>query len=186
MNKLRMISTASFFLILALAHNVPAVEAKENRELYTSILRFAEVDDNLYRGGQPNETDLLLLKKHGIKTIINFRAEKNLVKKEKEQVEKVGLEYIHLPWTIYGPYKQDVFDRFFELAKNKDTNPIFFHCKRGSERTGVIASAYNMKYKGMSYDAALTDAKQFDIKPLWFFFVTAKLEEFRKTLPEKH
>ena len=149
------------------------------------IKRFAEVDTHLYRGAQPDSAGYLALKKLGIKKIINFRAEKNLIEEERHEVEALGIEYISIPWTIFSPYDQKVFDAFFEEIKNKDTHPVFFHCKRGSERTGVIAGAYKMKFQKMPFKDVLSAAKKFDLKLIWIAFVKSKLKAFERTLLRK-
>ncbi|MBU1864460.1 MAG: tyrosine-protein phosphatase [Candidatus Omnitrophica bacterium] len=146
-----------------------------------NIKRFAKVDTNLYRGSQPDEADFTALKEAGIKRIINFRTEENLVERERRQVESLGMEYIHIPWLIYLPYDQKVFNRFFEAIQDKDKKPIFFHCKRGTERTGVMAAAYKTKVLDFSADTAFKDAETFGLHSLWYYFVKTKIEIFAQT-----
>lgn len=150
------------------------------------ILRFAKVDDNLYRGGQPSKEEFALLKKMGIDTVVNFRSEEDLVAEERQIVESLGMKYISLPWTIYTPYDERVFDRFFEIIETKDQRPVFFHCKRGSERTGVIGAAYKIAYKGMSAKEAIEDAKKFDILPIWYFAVVGKIKKFDREFTKEN
>jgi len=157
------------------------VYAQGKRVPQTAIKRFGHVDTNLYRGAQPDEEGFKTLRDQGIMTIINYRVEEDLVARERQIVESLGMHYIHIPWTIFGPYKQEVFDRSFEAIAEKDTAPVFFHCKRGSERTGVIAAAYNIKYRGWSLKEAVKDAEAHDVKFIWKPFVRSKIKTFYKT-----
>jgi len=159
--------------------------AVDKNKLNSTIPHFGEVDTNLYRGGQPDEKDLELLKEYGIKKIINLRSEKNLVETERKQVEALGMEYVTISWTILAPYDQEIFDEFFEAIEDKDSKPVFFHCKRGSERTGVMAAAYKIKMNGLSLEEALADAKKYNIKLIWRPFVNLKIRKFDKELHSK-
>lgn len=149
------------------------------------IKRFAQVDKNLYRGGQPDKDDLKLLKEMGIKKIINFRYEDDLIEKEKRRAEALGLEYVSIPWAIFAAYDHDVFQKFFTEIQNRDEKPVFFHCKRGSERTGVAAAAYKIKHKDMSVEKAYEQAKDFDIHFYWKPFVYHAIKQFYKHTHEK-
>lgn len=144
----------------------------------STVERFAMVDNGLYRGAQPDRVMLAALKQQGIRTIVNFRAEKNLVEQERQWAQELGLEYVSLPWTIYGPFRKEVFDRFFALLDDPAKRPIFFHCKRGSERTGVLAALYAIRYQGASYEEALAEARQYDIKAIWWPFVQRKIKQY--------
>lgn len=176
MNKVYAIVCISACMIFFLyAQNGAAVTESE---LMSTIKRFAEVDDNLFRGGQPDEADLRLLKEYGIKKIINFRNEKDLILEEKKQAEALGFEYVSIPWTIYGAYRKEVADEFFAAIKDKTEKPVFFHCKRGSERTGVMAGLYKIKRKGLSMQEALDDTESFNIKLQWKMFVFQKLSKY--------
>ena len=162
------------FISLIILSNFNTISAETN--MVTKIKHFAKVDTFLYRGAQPTHEDLITLKEKGIKRIINFRNEKNLITKEKKEVEALGLEYISIPWLIYKPYNKDIFNRFFETIK--DQQPTFFHCKRGSERTGVIASAYKIKFNNFTYKQAINYAKKFDLKLIWLGSVKSKIKKF--------
>ena len=156
--------------------------AVDKNELLGTIKHFGQVDENLYRGGQPSDEDLTLLKDYGIKKIINCRAEEDLVEAERKQVESLGMEYVHIPWTIFSPYNPDVIEIFFLTIQNKNEKPVFFHCKRGSERTGVLAAVYKIKMDGLSAQEAFDDAKKYNVKLIWRPFVKAKIRTFEKEL----
>ena len=158
--------------------------SKDIPEIADNIKHFDKVDKNLYRGGQPDEKGLELLKKMGIKKVINFRYEKCLIEKERQSVEALGMEYINIPWNIINFYDKELFNNFFEEIKDKNKRPVFFHCKRGSERTGVIAAAYKIKIQGLSLEEAIKDSEKYNVKFIWRPFVNSKIkrfyEEFKK------
>jgi hypothetical protein len=66
------------------------------------IARFSALDENIYRGGQPNEEGFLYLKDLGIKTIVNLRAEDD----EGDQVRGLGMSYFHIPIRLIFPWSK--------------------------------------------------------------------------------
>jgi protein tyrosine/serine phosphatase len=166
----------SLSLLLTRAHAAPEDEA----EIKKHIKRFSKVDENLYRGAQPDEAGFRLLKEMGIKRVINFRYEKDLHEEEKKMLADLGLEYVHIPWAIFAPYDEDVFRAFFAAIEDKDENPVFFHCKRGSERTGVASAAYRIKNQGLSAEDAYEEARAFEVKFIWAPFVKSLISRFEK------
>ena len=57
------------------------------------IKNFHKVDDNLYRSGQPQKSDMVLAEKKGIKTIINLR---NVID-DKQEIKGTNLMQVRIP-----------------------------------------------------------------------------------------
>ncbi len=167
-----------FLLISCICFMYASIKADTQKDDMNHILRFEKVDENLFRGAQPDYNDLVALKAQGIKKIINFRHEAALVKQEEEMVRELGLEYIPLPWTIWGAYKKEMLPAFFNAIKDKDEKPVFFHCRRGVERTGIISGLYKMKTMGLTQEEALAYINKSDVKFVWQFFVRQKLQQY--------
>jgi protein tyrosine/serine phosphatase len=123
------------------------------------------VADGLYRGGQPDEEDFETLKEFGIKTIINLRTENG----EKAVVEELGMNYIHIPITItpFSRIPAKAIDKYFEVVNNPANYPIFFHCRRGADRTGAMAGFYRMAAQGWDSRKAYSEAR--DIGFRWWY-----------------
>jgi protein tyrosine phosphatase (PTP) superfamily phosphohydrolase (DUF442 family) len=176
----------SFALISLLALSLGSAQLHaEMKDKAHQIKHFARVDLNLYRGGQPTRADLIALKELGVKKIINFRNEEKLIEEERALVEELGLEYVSIPWLIFAPYDHTVFTRFFAEIKDKDSAPVFFHCKRGSERTGAAAAIYKITHKGFSVENAFSDACRFNVLFYWKPFVKNIITEYHTLTHEK-
>ena len=152
----------AFFLLFA------PVSAKTNRRPAESdIVRFSALADNLYRGGQPTDDGFRFLKEKGIKTIINLRAEDN---RESEIVQALGMNYVHIPVDEVWPWSelpQAAVAKYFELVNNPANYPIFFHCKRGADRTGAFAAMYRMAVQGWNAQKAYTEARNVGMR--WYY-----------------
>src|SRR6476469_1672321 len=78
------------------------------------------------------------------RTIINLRAEDN---SEAPLVENLGMKYVWIPIPKVRPWSQisdNAIQQYFEVVNNPHNYPIFFHCRRGADRTGFLAAAYRI------------------------------------------
>ena len=146
---------------------------------------FDSLNDWLYRGAQPTEAGIKELKQKGIHTVINFRNEDKWIKWEKEQVEKSGMKYVSLPWSITSSVKPELLDQFFETLDKPENRPVFFHCKHGRDRTGVMSTLAFMRYGNLSEKEARETALK-TIRPnlRYSFFVNRKISFFIKKRPK--
>jgi tyrosine-protein phosphatase SIW14 len=123
--------------------------------------RLSKINDNFYRGGQPTESGIAELKKLGIKTIINLRTTGADVAKEENAAKNVGLNFINVPLNNWLKPKNSEVKNVLDLINDKNNQPIFLHCKRGSDRTGTIVAAYRISFENWTGDDAVKEAKTF-------------------------
>jgi protein tyrosine/serine phosphatase len=131
------------------------------------MVRFSTLGGGLYRGGQPNADGFQFLKDKGIKTIINLRSE-NVG--EADLVNALGMKYIPIPITEVWPWSQvpeTAIAEFFELVNNRANYPVFFHCRRGAERTGTLAAMYRIAAQGWNPQTAYAEARKIGMR--WFY-----------------
>jgi len=141
------------------------------------IPRFGILAEGLYRGGQPTEKGFQSLKGKGVKTVINLRAEDN---SEERIVEKLGMKYIRIPIQEIRPWSQippGAIAKYFELVNNRENYPIFFHCRRGADRTGALAALYRMAVQGWNARKAYDEARNIGMR--WYFAgLKAQINDF--------
>ena len=88
-------------LFLGIFLNINCAHLSYIKDPFVDIPNFSKVDDTLYRGGQPTEEGMEILKKTGIKTIINLRNPGEDLDREKKQAEIMGIEVIDIPLSVY-------------------------------------------------------------------------------------
>jgi tyrosine-protein phosphatase SIW14 len=120
-----------------------------------------KINDNFYRGGQPTESGLAELKKLGIKTIINLRTTGNEVREEEAEAKKLGLNFVNVPLNNWLRPKNTEVESVLKLINDDQNQPVFLHCKRGSDRTGTIVAAYRIRFQGWNDEQAVKEAKTF-------------------------
>lgn len=166
---------------MPLGFSTAAFSQVSNLDSVSQIIEnFGSPGKGIYRGAQPSEDGFKALKEMGIKTVINFRNENKKVQKEKQLVESLGMQYISIPWDgRREPKKEDV-NQFIELVKKSDSQPVFFHCRRGAERTGVMWASYRVAVDGWDPDKASEEMKKYDFRAFWFPHLTKFLYDFSR------
>ncbi len=122
------------------------------------------VTTNLYRGAQPTAHGMAALEAMGIKTVINLRAGNSDVKK----LRGTSLQSEHLKTYAWHSDEEAVVQFLREVS---DTNnlPVFVHCQRGADRTGLMCALYRVVVCGWSKPEAIREMKEggFGFNPLW-------------------
>ena len=113
---------------------------------------------DFYLAGQPSEADLQEAKNVGIKTVVNLRMPKELAFHEKEIVDKLGMAY-HNPGISAPEMMTDqLFSKIRGILNDSEHQPVLLHCG-SANRVGAIWLAYRVLDGGLSYEAALSEAK---------------------------
>ncbi len=118
---------------------------------------FHSVTDQIFRGGQPSEEGLNLLKQKGIATIINLREEATAIEAERVFVESIGLQYISIPLRPFDIPTTESIEKFLILIHEKNHQPFFIHCLHGMDRTGLMVGLYRMKYSDWTYERTVEE-----------------------------
>jgi uncharacterized protein (TIGR01244 family) len=114
-----------------------------------------KVSGDLYRGAQPTPEGLRELKKLGIRTVVNLRESNN----DQARLAELGLAYEHIPMTAFFLKDENVV-RFLQIVGDPSHAPIFVHCRRGADRTGLMCAIYRIALQGWSKDEAIAEMTQ--------------------------
>ena len=151
---------------LVLAHSLAAPDSA-----------IVEVSPSVYRGPRPTDRDLSYLAKLGVRTDINLQGgdldnfgletlvsywepgelPENILQ-EKKQAEGLSLRFAHFPLNSLAPLtasEDQAIDQILELMNSPAARPVFIHCEKGVDRTGLLIALYHLKYQtGWSVDSA--------------------------------
>lgn len=123
------------------------------------------VSDGLYRGAQPSESEgFASLAGMGIKTVVNLRGGHE----EEEFVRQHGLDYVYIPMKAWSFDEEDVIE-FLQAASRPENQPVFVHCRRGADRTGMAVAVYRVVIEGWSKEDALLEMIEgpYTYNPIW-------------------
>lgn len=124
------------------------------------IDNFGKVNDNYYRGAQPEDRDYTDLAAIGVKTLVNLTSE-DADPGERALAERAGMHYFQIPMTTHQPPTDAQLAQFMRIVNDPANQPVFVHCVGGRHRTGVMTAAYRMSEEGWTADKAFQEMKQF-------------------------
>jgi uncharacterized protein (TIGR01244 family) len=143
---------AMLWPLLALAGGCSTVGTRA-----TGIENFAVVHDGpgnaIYRGAQPSAKGIETLKSRGVRTVIDLRDDAR--PDARKNAESAGLVYIHIPTN--AAVTEPVKIRAFLDAMATAPRPVFVHCLRGRDRTGLEIAVWRVVAEGWTREAALRE-----------------------------
>ncbi len=122
------------------------------------VPNFRQVNERLYRGGQPADDAWGDLARLGVKTVIDLRREEeHSTTGEAKLVEAAGMRYVSIPMNGFDTPTAESIGR--ALAAIDGGQTVFVHCKQGRDRTGSVVAAYRIAREQWTCDKALVEAK---------------------------
>ncbi len=124
-----------------------------------TITKFQPVTNWLYRGGQPNITEIGQLAESGFRSIISLRWHSETIKLERALCQERNLHYFSIPLSYWVLPTHRQIDQFFSIIDDQSKHPIYLHCKHGRDRTGMFIAIYRIGAENWTADAAYTEMK---------------------------
>lgn len=121
------------------------------------VANAAQVTPRLYRGAQPNAQGFETLANMGVNIVVDLRGSRE---DERERVNKLGMQYVSIPWHCPFPH-DDVFARFLSLLRQNPTQKVFVHCRLGDDRAGMTIAAYRMAEQGWTAKEAMQEMEAY-------------------------
>ena len=150
----------------------PQTGSSEIRSVLAEKIRIAgvpnagRVDDQLYRGAQPHLQSLTQLKKMGITTIVDLRAEDAGMRDlERKEAGKLGIRFVSIPIGGWADPTNDEIAQFLSLFDGH--SKVFVHCHYGEDRAGVFVASYRMAVQKWTAEQALREMYYFGFNGLW-------------------
>lgn len=121
------------------------------------------VFDGIYLAGQPSAGDFKEFKTRGVKSVLNLRTKDEMDFDEAQTLKSLGIEYHHVPIASPDSLTDENFDKLRKLLNEKQQRPMVLHCA-SANRVGAVWLAHRVLDGGLTYDAALTEAKTVGLK----------------------
>lgn len=125
------------------------------------VRNFGQVNDHIYRGGEPTEQGLRELGAAHIVLDIDLRESGKVTEDERRIAQSLGMQYVNIPFpALSAPRMEDV-KRVLSLLAPDDAGKIFVHCRRGKDRTGTIVACYRIQHDGWNNQRAMEEARSY-------------------------
>jgi tyrosine-protein phosphatase SIW14 len=126
------------------------------------VPNFHQVNEHIYRGGQPADAGWNSLAKLGVKVVIDLRPpDEHPTIGEAESVEAAGMRYINVPMKGLVAPKDEEVSKVLALLDSHSDGPVFVHCRRGSDRTGTVIACYRIIHDRWENQKALKEAMSY-------------------------
>ncbi|MBW1813891.1 MAG: tyrosine-protein phosphatase [Deltaproteobacteria bacterium] len=120
---------------------------------------FTLTEGEVYRSAaMPSKTLLNKIRKHKIRSVIDFRKPDNGVAIEKETLDQVGVRHINLP-SKQVPTSENI-KTFLLILDNPENKPLLLHCEHGVGRAGAFSAIYRMEYDKWDNERAIHESRQ--------------------------
>lgn len=152
-------------IVLALLIAAFGVVAPWNAQALTitaeqaGLSNFGQVNENYFRGAQPDQKAIQRLDALGIKTVIDLQEQG--VADEPGWVKTAGMQYFNIPLSGSRPATEAQTARFLELVNDPQNWPVYVHCKVGKHRTGEMTGIYRITHDTWTADQAYDEMKKF-------------------------
>ena len=172
----RLITASLSIFMLASAASSQSDEARTKE-----LPNFHQVNQGLYRGAQPREGGFQELATRGIKTILNLRAADERERSEAVEASAAGLGYFNIAMEGLDRPTHEQMESALKIINDPANQPVFVHCKRGADRTGMVIAIYRITRDGWSVEDALREAKRYGLS-----FFQFRMKDYIKDYGRDH
>lgn len=153
----------SFTMVFADDKSAKIEKPKKLEPAKCGSVKQLHVLDDIYLAGQPTAADFQEFKKRGVKSVLNLRTKEELDFDQAKTLKSLGLEYHHVPIASPDALTDETFDKLRKLLNEKEQRPMLMHCAVAS-RVGAVWLAHRVLDGGLTYEAALAEAKTVGLK----------------------
>ena len=133
------------------------------------------VAPGILRGAQPEPEGYTTLKAMGVRTVISLRTNHG----ERKAIEAAGMRYVEIPISLWKDVDPAALQDALSVMTDPANQPVFVHCSRGVDRTGVVVAVYRMEVDGWSEAEAEAEMEAFGFHAFW-----SQFKEFVRRYPE--
>ena len=117
-----------------------------------------QVNERVFRSGQPADGSWKAIADLGVKTVIDLRRpDEHSTVSEARAVAAAGMQYVNVPMKgVVAPGPEQMAK---VLALLESPNAVLVHCHRGADRTGAVIACYRIAHDRWERKQALQEAK---------------------------
>src|SRR5690242_1820499 len=161
--------------------SIPTERAIARKLTVEGVPNLGEVSPTLFRGAQPTQQGFQKLAEMGITIVVDLRVRRRKV--ERQQVTKLGLRFVTIPWNCFHPKDTDI-AQFLKLLRDNRGKKVFVHCQTGLDRTGMMIAAYRIAEQGWTAEEAMNEMKAYGFNA-WHRMICPGLSSYEAKFPER-
>jgi len=145
------------------------------------VPNFGKLRPNLYRGGQPSPVGFANLRALGVDAVISFTLGEEGARLEANEVKKLGMDFLSLPWSTVEVPDRETVDTFLAYLRDHPDQTVFVHCKAGADRTGTMIALSRITTDGWPAQQALDEMAAFHFHAIFLPHLKRFVENFQPT-----
>lgn len=98
----------------------------------------------------------------GVKTVVCLR----MLDRDRPHLAGLGLRYLHISFKHWHPEDEDVV-AFLKVVDTPENQPVFVHCSKGVDRTGMMVALYRILVQGWPKPKALEEMERMGFHQIW-------------------
>jgi protein tyrosine/serine phosphatase len=130
---------------------------------------FGALDPGVYKGSKPSsDADYRFLQSLHVKYIVVLRVLPFTHRAENREAKKFGITLIQEEMNA-SPFQpsQRHMEEILAVLRDARYHPVYFHCAFGRDRTSVVATLYEMYFKGLPQEQAMRYLHESGYKDGW-------------------
>ena len=146
-------------IILVLSVCALAETPRREKLAKIQIKNFGCINENYFRGAQPQARDYADLAALGVKAVLDL--EQDGEAGESKLVEAAGMKFYRIKMNTQDKPSREQIAAFLKIVDDPANQPVFVHCHGGRHRTGVMTAVYRLMHDGWSAERAFAEMKQY-------------------------
>jgi hypothetical protein len=121
----------------------------------------------LWRGERPNKSDAKWLVEHRVGSVVSLQLDDQRAFESVSLSQDFAHSVVYFQEPAFSPLQMVSLSRIdyhvarFLAVLRQAPKPVYFHCRAGVDRTGVLAASYRVLIEGASRDQAIAEMARF-------------------------
>ena len=157
---------------------------ERSAEVKVTLPLFHRLSESYMRGSVPLSGSIEVLKRLGVKALVDLRSIYDHTQEIGIAVERAGLRYFWLPMSVWNPPTDEEANRFVTVVSDESVGPFYVFCADGLNRTGEMTAIYRIARDGWSVEQALKEMDDAGFNPYYYTLRNYVWTYARKFRPE--
>jgi protein tyrosine/serine phosphatase len=157
---------------------------ERSAQVQVALPLFHRVDERYLRGSQPAHEGVSLLKRMGVKAIVDLCSIYDHTDRVGIEAERLGLRYYWLPMSVWDPPTDQETARFLSIVTDPSNAPLYIFCADGLNRTGEMTAIYRIAHHGWAAEQAIKEMDEVGFNPYYWTLRNYVWDYARKRKPK--